>query len=122
MNRSTAATASQIAMPIKAQCIDERGQHTGAAIAKGFFIGGRAAMKINGDKRQQQRQKVRRIVAGFRDQRQAVGANSNRKREQDVAEGEYQRNSKDALGLIVGWRMHMHTIILLLAAQQTAML
>jgi hypothetical protein len=24
--------------------------------------------------------------------------------------------------LIVGWRMHMHTIILLLAAQQTAML
>ena len=79
-------------------------------------------MKINGDKRQQQRQKVRRIVAGFRDQRQAVGANSNRKREQDVAKGEYQRNSKDALGLIVGWRMHMHTIILLLAAQQTAML
>ena len=33
-------------------------------------------MKIDGDKGKQQRQKVRRIVAGFRDQRQAVGAKS----------------------------------------------
>ena len=92
--------------------IDERGQHSSAAITKGFFIGGRAAMEIDRDKGQQQRQKVGSIVAGFGDQRQAVGAKSDQQREQDIAKGEHQRNAKDALGLIVGWRMHMHTIIL----------
>src|SRR6185437_15799256 len=93
-------------------CIDERSQNTRAAVTKGFFVGGRTAMKIDGDKGQQQRQKIGSIVAGFGDQRQAVGAQSNDECQQNVAKGEDQRNSKDALGFIVGWRMHVHTSIL----------
>src|SRR5579859_3598686 len=74
---------------IKGDCdqskgIDESRQDSGAVVAKRFGRAGRAGLYENCDPREQKRQQISYVVAGFREQRQTVGADSGKKSDQHI--------------------------------------
>ena len=47
-------------------------------------------------------------MSRFRQQGEAVRAQANKEREQNVAKGQHERNAQNALRLVGGWPVEMH--------------
>ena len=62
--------------------VDESGQHAGALVAEGRGVVGRARLEVDGGKAEQEGQKIGDVVAGLREQRQRVGAQTGHKGDQ----------------------------------------
>ena len=95
-------------------CVDERRQHAGALVAEGSGVVGRAGLEVDGDKAEQESQKIRDVVARFRQQRQRVGAQSGNEGDHDVSERGRQRDAQNqscpGCALASGRCVEMHEV------------
>src|ERR1700722_19735371 len=71
---------------------------------------GRARLQINRDQRQQQSQKIRKIVSGFREQRERMGANDGHYQQYDVGRGHAKRDFQVSLRTAGAVNVAMHLL------------
>ena len=92
--------------------VDECGQHTCPLVAEGAGVIGGTGLKIDGDKAEQERQKIRDIMAGLGEQGKGVGAQSSNKCHHYVSKGGDERKAQYGLcpfrSRTCGSRMDMH--------------
>ena len=77
--------------------IDEGGQYAGALVAEGLGVGGRAGLKIDCNKTEQERQEIGDVVARFREQGKRVGAQSGDKGDDHVRQRGDEREAQNGL-------------------------
>ena len=84
--------------------INERDQYSGALISVGLDLIAGSRLQIVADGGEQQRERIREVVACVGNQREAAGADSGDRLENDESDGEGQRDEQDA-PLARGMRM-----------------
>ena len=92
--------------------IHQRRQHSRAVVAVSLRGARRAGLQIHRHEREQQRQEVRKIVAGFGEQRQGMGANAGNDQQHDVPESHAQRHLQDSRSPLTAVGVHVHALSL----------
>ena len=93
------------------QRVEKGCQDAGSLVAEGLLVGRRPSLKVDGDERQQQGQKVGYVMAGLRDQSERMGMHSGYEGKDHIAQRGQQRYAQNSLRLLRRPAMNVHTYL-----------
>ena len=90
--------------------VDEGCEDSGALVAEGFLLGGGAGLEVDRNEGEEDGEEVAEVMAGFGDEGQGMGAETEDEGGDDVGECQRHGELQDALHLAVRGGDHVHDL------------